>query len=316
MLLYNYDSHVLSFLCFIDLLHGAYVVDERVFNVQGDKEQYFNWNECGFTLYIPAGALLPTETCPVAVKAIIAGRFILPKRTELVSGFYAISASRKLRKKVKTELQHCLLLENEAQTKHLHFIKAHQTNPGLPYHFELQPGGEFMVNTRYAALWQSEFSIEAIVKVQPHPDDESGSNNEGSGNGSENSTEEEGDENQDDDQNTDEVTSNEGSDESHDRSDDEHINSLVLVDNEEEDQNTDEVSSKEGKDESHSRSNGDEHISSNGLLVTTTDSQECPKDEDVNQSIKSQKVEPNTINLQSKNTQTEQITGMHSLIYR
>ena len=157
-----------------------------MFNVQGDKGQYFNWNECGFRLYIPEGALLPTETCPIAVKAIIAGRFILPKRTELVSAFYAISASRKLRKKVKTELQHCLLLENEAQTEHLHFIKAHQTNPGTPCHFELQPGGEFMVNTRYAALWQSEFSIEAIVKVQPYPDDESGSNNEGSGNDPEN----------------------------------------------------------------------------------------------------------------------------------
>ena len=270
----------MSFLCFIDLLHGAHVVDERVFNVQGDKEQYFNWNECGFRLYIPAGALLPTETCPVAVKAIIAGRFILPKRTELVSAFYAISASRKLQKKVKTELQHCLLLENEAQTEHLHFIKAHQTNPGLPYHFELQPGGEFMVNTRYAALWQSEFSIEAIVKVQPYPDDESGSDNEGSGNDPENSTEEEGDQNQ------------------------------------EEDQNTDEVTSKEGSDESHDGSDSDEHISSNNeLLVNTSDSQECPKD--VNQSIKSQQVvEPNTqltIGLESKNTQTEQITGMHSL---
>ena len=240
-----------------------------MFNVQGDKGQYFNWNECGFRLYIPAGALLPTETCPVAVKAIIAGRFILPKRTELVSAFYAISASRKLQKKVKTELQHCLLLENEAQTEHLHFIKAHQTNPGTPYHFELQPGGVFMVNTCYAALWQSEFSIEAIVKAQPYPDDESGSNNEVSGNGSENSTEEEGDQNQEEDQNTDEVTSKEESD--------------------------------------------DENISSNNKLLVNTNSQECPK------SIKSQQVEePNTqltIGLESKNTQTEQMTGMHSLIY-
>ena len=286
-----------------------------MFNVQGDKEQYFNWIECGFRLYIPEGALLPTETCPVAVKAIIAGRFILPKRTELVSAFYAISASRKFRKEVKTELQHCLLLENEAQTKHLHFIKAHQTNPGLPYHFKLQPGGEFMVtsNTRYAALWQSEFSIEAIVKAQPHPNDESGSNNEASGNGSENATEEEGDQNQEEDQTTDEVTSKEWSDESQDISDDdESISSLVLVDNQEEDKNTDEV-----KDESHDRSNDDEHISSNGLLVNTSDSQEHPKGQDINQSIENQQVEPNTqltINLESKNTQTKQITGMHSLI--
>ena len=281
-----------------------------MFNVQGDKEQYFNWDECGFRLYIPEGALLPTETCPVAVKAIIAGRFILPKRTELVSAFYAISASRKFQKEVKTELQHCLLLENEAQTKHLHFIKAHQTNPGTPYHFELQPGGEFIVNTRYAAFWQSEFSIEAIVKAQPYPDDESGSNNEPSGNGPETLTEE-GDENQEEDQATDEVTSNEGSD---DRSEDESISSSVLVDKQEENKNTHAVSSKEGNNESHD----DEQISSNGLLAKTSDSQEHPKGENIiNQSVENQQVEPNTqpaINLESKNTQTEQLTGMHSYI--
>jgi len=195
---------------FIDLLHGAHVVDEIVFNVQGDKEQSFNWNECGFRLYVPEGALLPTETCPVAVKALIAGRFILPKYTELVSAFYAISASRKFHKEVKTELQHCLLLESKKQTESLHFIKAHQTHPGMPYQFKLQPGGEFMVNTRYAALWQSEFSIVAIVRTQTFSVDELGSDNEvadneglddeESENGSENSAE---DQTQEDDQKTD-----------------------------------------------------------------------------------------------------------------
>ena len=60
----------------------------------------------------------------------------------------------------------------------------------MPYQFELQKGGEFVINTRYAALWQSEFSIEAIVKAEPYSD------NEGSSNGSDNSTEEGG--NQDD----------------------------------------------------------------------------------------------------------------------
>ena len=82
---------------------------------------------------------------------------------------------------------------------------------------------------------------------------------------------------------------------SHDRSDDESISSLVLVDNEEEDRNTDDVSSKERKDESHDRSNDDEHISSNNeLLVNASDSQQHPKGEDINQSIKNRKVEPNT----------------------
>ncbi len=78
----------------IDLLHGATIVDENVFCVQGGGKQFFEWNECGFSLHIPEGALLATETCPVAVKALVAGNFQFPKHTQLISGLYAISAAR------------------------------------------------------------------------------------------------------------------------------------------------------------------------------------------------------------------------------
>ena len=123
------------------------------------------WNECGFRLYVPEGALSPSETCVVAVKALIAGRFILPKNTELISGLYAMSSSRKFQAKVKVEIQHCVLLKNKAESKHLRFIKAHQTQPGASYHFSLQEGGEFSINSHYGGLWQSEFSIVGAVDV-------------------------------------------------------------------------------------------------------------------------------------------------------
>ena len=267
----NIDFYFTIFV-FIDLLHGAHVVDEIVFNVQGDTEQFFNWNECGFRLYVPEEALLPTETCAVAVKALIAGRFILPKCTKLVSAYYAMSASRKFRKHVKTELQHCLLLENERQTNHLHFIKAHQTHHGMPYQFELQKGGEFVINTRYAALWQSEFSIEAIVKAEPYSD------NEGSSNGSDHSTEEGGNE-----------------DDSEDGGETGDVDKVEQISTE-----TDENDRCEAQ-------------------VNNSDSPVCPSVsvKPVKQLPGNQQAEPNTHytkSVESRNTQTEQTTGIVILV--
>ena len=131
----------------------------------GNHEQSFIWNECGFRLYVPEGALSPSETCTVDVKALIAGRFVLPKNTELVSGLYAISSSRKFQAKVKIEIEHCVLLKKKTQSKHLQFIKAHQTQPEASYHFSLQEGGEFLINSHYGGLWQSVFSIVGAVDV-------------------------------------------------------------------------------------------------------------------------------------------------------
>ena len=141
------------------------MVAENAFHVVGSHEQSFIWNECGFRLYVPESALYPSKTCTIAVKALIAGRFVLPKNTELVSGLYAISSSRRFQAKVKIEIQHCVLLKNKAESKHLRFIKAHQTQPGALYHFSLQQGGEFPINSHYGGLWQSEFSIFGAVDV-------------------------------------------------------------------------------------------------------------------------------------------------------
>ena len=142
-------------------------MDETVFYVHGNKKQYFDWKECGCRFFVPQGALSPTETCSVAVKALIGGRFILPEGTEIVSALYAISAERKFQKEMKIEIEHCLLLESETQTKLLHFVNAHQTEPGTPYIFHIQKGGEFRLNDSYAALCQSEFSIIGLVTEVP-----------------------------------------------------------------------------------------------------------------------------------------------------
>ena len=171
----------------IDVIYGAHIVSEVVFNVQGGRQQLFDWSICGFRLFVPEGALSPTETCSVTVKALIGGRFILPQGTELVSALYAISVSRKFQKEVKIEMQHCLSLETEVQTKHLNFIKAHETEQGRPLSFDVEKGGKFHLHNYYAELWQIEFSIKGIGRGtgeesspgnSSHTSDDEGSGNE------------------------------------------------------------------------------------------------------------------------------------------
>ena len=144
-----------------DLLHGAIVVDEIVLNTHGDREQEYPWAECGFSLLIPQGALSRTESCPVAVKALISGRFRFPKGFQLISALYAISPGRKFIKDVKITLQHCFLLERAEQLDRLCIVKAQPTEPENPYDFQIVNGGVFNARKQYCEVWLSDFSIVA-----------------------------------------------------------------------------------------------------------------------------------------------------------
>ena len=155
-----------------------------MFSVQGSGEQSFDWRECGFSLHVPEGALLGTETCAVAVKALVAGNFKLPENTQLISGLYAISAAREFRKPVQTTIQHCLNVERKDQISRMYFIKAHQTHKGQPYIFQLEKGGDFEVGSQYCSFWQCSFSNLGVVlenQLHPVPVEDEEEEEEGSG---------------------------------------------------------------------------------------------------------------------------------------
>ena len=141
-----------------------------MFNVQGSGEQFFDWSECGFSLHVPKDALLGTETCSVAVKALMAGNFQFPDSTQLISGLYAISAARVFRKPVQTTIQHCLKVKRKSQVLRMHFIKAHQTRKGMPYIFGIEEGGEFEIDSQFGSFWQTSFSnLGVVLEDQVHP---------------------------------------------------------------------------------------------------------------------------------------------------
>ena len=132
-----------------------------MFLIQGDSAQFFNWEQYGLRITVLEGTLSPTDTCEVAVKALVGGQFQLPEDTELISAVYSISVSKPLLKEVKLEIQHCADLVTQDHTSYLSFAKA-SVHTGLPYRFQVI-GGQFHTGDQYGSICLCQFSLLAIV---------------------------------------------------------------------------------------------------------------------------------------------------------
>ena len=109
---------------------------------------------------MPEGAT--SGPCDIAVKAIIAGQFEFPEDTELVSAVYAISVSRRLKKPVTLEIEHCVEIENEQHSEYLSFGIASCDQHPLSYTFTLLEDGEFLSKSRHGTVLRSSFSLVGI----------------------------------------------------------------------------------------------------------------------------------------------------------
>ena len=133
-----------------------------LFLVTGEAPQLLEWEEYGFRIHVPMGAT--SEPCDIAVKAIAAGQFELPEGTELVSALYAISANRRLKKRVTLEIQHSIVIASEQQGQFLGFVTAKCDQPDIPYQFKLLEQGVFLPGNQYGKLSCDQFSIFGTIK--------------------------------------------------------------------------------------------------------------------------------------------------------
>ena len=147
-------------------LRGVHVADEKLFTINGEP-QWIEWEEYGIKIEIPQN--VTAGPCDIAIKAIVAGQFDFPEGTELVSAVYAISTSRRLAKPLALQIQHCVAIAQNDQTKHLSFVRAQCNQPTLPYHFKPLAGGVFSSQSYYGRISCDHFSCLAIVvKVPAH----------------------------------------------------------------------------------------------------------------------------------------------------
>ena len=146
-------------------LRGVEVCGETVLEVVGDKPQKLEWPGYGFYMEVPDGALPPSVTASVAVRAILSGQFQLPEDSQLISAIYWISASEVFLKEVAVNIQHCAIIRLEKDTSNFRFIIGKCSQKELPYRFRKREG-VFNACTQYATINLKQFSNVAVVA--PH----------------------------------------------------------------------------------------------------------------------------------------------------
>ena len=191
---YSNQSCIFMWL-FIGSLRGVIPAGDTLFLLQGScKPQFFDWKKYGLSLSAPNGIILPSETCEVAITALAGGEFEFPKGSELVSAIYAITISKPLLKPLTIEIQHCVALETPEQCNSLQFVRATFNNGGLPYLFEVLPGGCFSQGNRYGSISCTQF---CLIGISLEENEDGQGKNGGQNRGPDNTSEEEDSSSQD-----------------------------------------------------------------------------------------------------------------------
>ena len=136
------------------------VAGQKLFHLQGNISHSFLWENYGFKLVCPEGAV--SKDTKLDVTALVRGNIKVPEGTVLVSAVYEISVSKPLLKPLTIELQHCVDLRNTGQTGCLKFVRAPQESP---YQFSIIDGGLFSVNSRYGSIECAQFCFFGIIKI-------------------------------------------------------------------------------------------------------------------------------------------------------
>ena len=147
----------------LDKFEGVHVAGRKLFNIQNNLPQLFNWEEYGLRITVPEGAISSSETTEVAITALVGGEFILPEDSELVSAVYTISVSKPLLKPVLLEIQHCVSIESHSLVNYLSFVTS--SSECCPFQFQSVDKGSFPAGGRYGSILISEFSQWAIIQT-------------------------------------------------------------------------------------------------------------------------------------------------------
>ena len=131
--------------------------------IQGSHTQSLNWSQWGLRMHFAEDTVSATETCEVAVKALVGGKFKFPSGSQLISVVYAVSFASKVKKPVKVEIQHCALLKNEGQFQYLSFVKAPLRQKVPPFEFTPLNGGEFSLESQYGSITLDHLCLIAIL---------------------------------------------------------------------------------------------------------------------------------------------------------
>ena len=134
-----------------------------VLEITGGKHQSIKWPGNGFRLTVPAGAVPEGTTISLAVRALLAEGIELPKNCHLISAIYWIAASQHFAEEIILHLQHCAVIESNAQCSKLKFIAGRCNQPTFPYLLKMREGGVFTPHSHEASISIKQFSLYGAI---------------------------------------------------------------------------------------------------------------------------------------------------------
>ena len=143
---------VFLFLFYIEKKHRGIVAGEITYVIQGDRDQFYDWDSYGFKLTVPHGVLPPDETCEVTITALVGGKYHFPPGADMTSVVYDIVISKPLLKDIIIEMQHCVALKVEGHLSTMSYGYAPYDSSTIESWFEYVDGGVFHVNSRYGSF--------------------------------------------------------------------------------------------------------------------------------------------------------------------
>ena len=141
-------------------------VDEKVFNLTGDKECTLDWHEYGLHIDIPEESLSAGQTTTLQVKALIAGDFIVPPDCHMISGIYWICCPERFHNRVMLHISHAAIIESGEEASHFKFYAA-KCSSGPPYSFKQLDGGTFTPFSTSASIQLQQFSFFGLGSNRP-----------------------------------------------------------------------------------------------------------------------------------------------------
>jgi hypothetical protein len=137
-------------------LPGVEECGETSVIVHSSQGQLVDWN--GLKLHIHAGSLSEDlQHCTIFIKASLAGDYMIPENTSLVSAFFWLRCEPQctFTKPITVEIQHCSTKQDLSKLK---IVRALCSQKPLPYKFKPLVGGRFDTNTSYGAIEVAGFS--------------------------------------------------------------------------------------------------------------------------------------------------------------
>ena len=138
-------------------------ISKTTFRVHESEDlQTFQWEDCGFRMHVPSGALAKSVQCDVTVATSMSGSFEQPQETTPISAVYYIETSKEFSKPVMLEVEHCCHLDKYSEGA-LTFAVANTATRTPPYRFQWLQGGHFQPMSSYGCISVSRFSIFEIL---------------------------------------------------------------------------------------------------------------------------------------------------------